>query len=69
MSLQEQLPGLYDDAALSDVTFIVGPRRLEIHAHRVLLSLVSSRAADSRGSGGPIGLLRTPSRTPWILSS
>jgi NAD(P)-dependent dehydrogenase (short-subunit alcohol dehydrogenase family) len=29
---------------------------------------VGCRAAILRGSGGPTGPLRTPSRTPWTLS-
>ena len=40
--LLETLPQLYDNAALSDVTFVVGQRR-ELHAHRVVLAAVSPR--------------------------
>ena len=29
---------------------------------------VPTGAANSRGPGGPIGPLRTPTRTPWTLS-
>jgi hypothetical protein len=41
-TLLDALPSIYDDAALSDVTFVVGQRR-EIHAHRVVLACVSSK--------------------------
>lgn len=40
--LLEKMPGLYDNASLSDVTFVVGQRR-ELHAHRVILAAVSDR--------------------------
>lgn len=40
--LLDGLPKIYDDAALSDVTFEVGEQRLEIHAHRIVLSMVST---------------------------
>ena len=34
----------------------------------VSYAAVLARAANSGGPGGPTGPLRTPSRTPWILS-
>lgn len=40
--LIDKMPGLYDNATLSDVTFVVGQRR-ELHAHRVVLAAVSDR--------------------------
>lgn len=36
------LPKIYDDASLSDVTFRVGKQEQEIHAHRIILSMVST---------------------------
>ena len=41
-ALMDKLPSLYDNASLSDVTFVVGQRR-ELHAHRVVLAAVSNR--------------------------
>lgn len=40
--LTDKLPSLYDNATLSDVTFVVGQRQ-ELHAHRVVLAAVSDR--------------------------
>jgi hypothetical protein len=40
--LLESLPSLFDDAALSDVTFVVARKR-EIHAHRIILAMSSSK--------------------------
>ncbi len=40
--LIDKMPSLYDNATLSDVTFVVGQRR-ELHAHRVVLAAVSDR--------------------------
>ena len=41
-SLLDSMPSMFDDASLSDVTFVVGRKR-ELHAHRIILALVSTR--------------------------
>ena len=39
----DKLPQLYDNASLSDVTFVVGQQKRQLHAHRVVLAAMSTR--------------------------
>ena len=73
-SSEAELPYLLDFLDRSGARPLATASELHIETpllvgeHGAVLTVPGARAANCRGPGGPTGPLRTPSRTPWLLS-